>query len=108
MSTFNESVHNGDLTGTLRHAVIYGSLWAIGTAWATGIRETVLLMLPGDTRDIILGELLSVGITTVLGIGLSYLVTRQCCTMRRSSPSAATESRARLQTLAERAPPGRG
>ena len=48
----------GDAIGTLRLAVVNGALWAIGLAWANGIREVTRAILPDDTLDIVLAEAL--------------------------------------------------
>ena len=44
--------------GTLRYAVAAGALWAIGSAWATGIRESVRALFSDNALDVVLAEAL--------------------------------------------------
>lgn len=90
--TFHESATQGDIVSTLQIAVVYGALWAIGSSWATAIREIVITLVPNDTENQALAELGSAAITTVIGVGVALLTTRKCrppcsdCRKRKSAP----------------------
>ena len=73
VGTFEERAARGDIVGTLRYAVAVGALWAIGSAWATGIRESVRALFPDNALDVVLAEALSVGITTLFGSTLALV-----------------------------------
>ena len=80
--SFQKSAADGDIIGALQLALVYGSLWAIGSSWSTAIRGVVLFILPDDSRDVVFGELISASITTVLGVTVSVAVARnwgRCC-----------------------------
>lgn len=81
--SYIESAGRGEIVSTTRYAILNGTLWAIGLAWSTAIRSIVITLIPSDTRDIVLGELLAAVITTVLAVGLSVLVSQKCCDARR-------------------------
>ena len=74
--SFQKSAADGDIVGALQLAVVYGSLWAIGSSWSTAIRGVVLFILPDDSRDVVFGEFLSASITTVLGVFVSVAAAR--------------------------------
>ena len=93
-SSYQQTLSAGDALGSLRIAVLTGSLWAIGSAWALSIREIVVAILPVEANSIkVLAEFLAAAITTVLGIGVSAMAVR-CCKFRNvtapSEPSAAS------------------
>ena len=81
--SYYDSASKGDILSTLRFGIVTGSLWAIGTSWATSIREIVILIFPKDNMNQALGELLSVFLTTILGVGTAVLVSIKC----KSPPS---------------------
>lgn len=89
-SRFETSARAGDAVGTLQQAVLNGALWAVGMAWANAFRETTRALLPEDTMDIVLAELLAAGITTALAVGVVLCTTRSCrsCSRRDSLPAA--------------------
>ena len=51
--SFQKSAADGDIIGALQLALVYGSLWAIGSSWSTAIRGVVLFILPDDSRDVV-------------------------------------------------------
>lgn len=79
--SFEKTAAEGDVVGTLRLAVVTGSLWAIGSSWSMAIRQVVLFILPNDASDVVIGELLSASITTLLGVGVAIAAARHwgCC-----------------------------
>ena len=80
--TFHESAARGDITTTLQTAVVYGSLWAIGSSWSTAIREIVVTVMPDSDNNRILAELGSAALTTVFGVAVAVITTRnfvKCC-----------------------------
>lgn len=78
-SSYVESARRGEVITATRFAILNGSLWAIGLAWSTAIRSIVITLIPSDTRDVVLGELLAALITTALAVGLSVLISWKCC-----------------------------
>ncbi len=78
--SYEQSAREGHLLGTLRHGILTGTLWAIAISWSTSIRAITLAILPDDTTDQIMGELLSTVFVTVVGVGTALVVGR--CTRR--------------------------
>ena len=76
---FTESVQRGDAFSALRMASVNGALWAIGSSWSTAIREIARVIVPSNTADVVVAEILAAGVVTFLGLGISLLVTRNCC-----------------------------
>ena len=80
-SMFEQSARSGRIVDTFRVGVLYGSLWAIGSSWATAIRGVVVEVLPGDVA--ILTEILSAFLTTLFGVGVALITVRRwrrdCC-----------------------------
>ena len=93
-TSFAEHASRGNALGALRMGLVNGALWAIGISWATAIRGVVRALLPEDTMDVVLGELLAAGSTTLLGVGVSVLATYQCF----PKPKPPTIAPTRLQT----------
>lgn len=87
--SYVQSAVRGNVLGTLQHAILTGTLWAIGISWSTAIRSITLALVPSDTRDQILGELLSTGIVTVLGVSTAILI--GWCGRRTAAPAPAVE-----------------
>ena len=78
--SYAESATNGNVLGMVRFAILDGALWAVGISWSTAIRAVTLQIVPGDSRDVVLGELTAASITTVLAVAASYAVMRnECC-----------------------------
>lgn len=71
---FSSSIIQGDLFGAIRFATINGALWAIGSSWSNAIRETTRALLPNDTIDVVLAEMMAATLTTVLGITIAICV----------------------------------
>lgn len=93
-STYQQTLAAGDTLGSLRIAVLTGSLWAIGSAWALSIREIVLIILPVEANSIkVLAEFLAATITTVLGIGVSAFAVRWCHFRPFTTPSEPAPSK---------------
>ena len=76
--SFQERAERGDPFGAFQYAAVAGSLWAIGSSWSTAIRQIVRTLLPEDTMDIVIAEVVSALATTGLGISIAICVTRQC------------------------------
>lgn len=72
---FESRARAGDAVGVLQQAVLNGALWAVGTAWANAFRETTRALLPEDTFDIVLAELMAAAITTALAVGIGICAT---------------------------------
>ena len=85
--SFEERAARGDALGTLRIAAINGALWAIGTAWSNAVREVTRALLPDDTMDIVLAEVVAALITTVIGVGLALFVARKWCARTPEPPA---------------------
>ncbi len=81
--SYIESATAGNWVGMLRFAILNGALWAVGTAWSTAIRAVTLQIVPGDSVDVVLGELAAATVTTALSVAVSYAVMRQGCLTRR-------------------------
>lgn len=90
--SYIESASRGEIVTTTRYAILNGSLWAIGLAWSTAIRSIVITLIPSDTRDIVLGELLAAVITTAFAVGFSVLVSQKCCESRRLTEDAGSSN----------------
>ena len=84
--SFEERASRGDAFGTLRVAAVNGALWSIGTAWSNAIREVTRALLPDDTMDIVLAEVVAALITTVIGVGLALFVARKWCARTPAPP----------------------
>lgn len=63
-------VNRETVANILQDAVLYSSLVAVGGSWATFIRESALLLIPGGG---IVGEIVAVVLTTCLGIVIAVL-----------------------------------
>ena len=101
--TFHESAEQGDILNSLRIAIVYGALWAIGSSWSTAIRETVITLVPNDSDNRVFAELGAAAITTIFGVGVAVLATRNCvklCTEKKTPPITPTQPR--TQTLPTR------
>ena len=76
--SFSEQVRQGDAVAALRTATVYGALWAIGSSWSTAVRKIVLQIVVHVSLPEVWGELLAVGITTILGIGVALVAVQPC------------------------------
>ena len=76
--SYIESAHNGEIVNTSRYAIINGSLWAVGISWSTAIRAIVITIIPKDTREVIIGEILAAAITTCLAVAIAIIVGKGC------------------------------
>jgi hypothetical protein len=75
--SFHVSAERGDFFTTLSYAALNGSLWAVGAAWATAIREIMIFIIPRNNDNlVVVTELGSASITTVLAAGIAILVMR--------------------------------
>ena len=80
--SFQQSAQKGDFLTTLSYACLNGALWAVGSAWATAIREIMVVVIPRTNDNlVVLTEFGSAGITTVLAAGVAVLImkTWTCC-----------------------------
>jgi hypothetical protein len=87
---FEESATRGDVVETFRHALITGSLWSVGIAWSTALRESVMAIIPQDSQTVVLGEFGAAFVTTVFGVTFAIVVAR--C-YKEPKPVAAPEKR---------------
>jgi hypothetical protein len=81
--SFEQAVTRGDPLSALRAAAVNGALWAIGSSWATGIREITRLILPSDTLEAVLAETLAIVVTTAIGVSVALFVGKACRRRRR-------------------------
>ena len=94
MTNYTESATRGEIALTTRYAILTGALWAVGSSWSTAIRSVVLQLIPDDTHDIVVGEILAAFLTTIIAVGLSLVVGRKWCTDAPSAvPTESTISR---------------
>lgn len=93
--SFEQRARNRDAVGAVSTAAVYGALWAIGSSWSTAIREVTRLLLPEDTLDAVVAEVVAAALVTIFGVGVAFLVTAPCpspgractaCTRRRPPP----------------------
>lgn len=77
--TFTQRVMHGDAMGALRMAGITGGLWASGIAWATAIREVARALVPTDTIDVVMAELIAATLTTLLAVGFALVLAMPRC-----------------------------
>lgn len=106
--TFQQSAENADIVSLFRIAIIYGSLWAIGSSWSTAIREIVMTLVPNDTDERVWAELGAAAITTFIGIGVAVLSTRDCCSYLGGRKRADVSTRRDSVAPARRLPPPKG
>ena len=103
-ASFLQHAEKGRALDAFREAIVFGALFAIGSAWSTAIREITVFLVPDDTS--VLAELGAALITTVLGVAASVLVAQRCCDRSPPPPlPSATSSTARGPKPAI---PGRG
>ena len=102
--SFHDEVRNGNALAALKASTVSGALWAIALSWATAIREISRLILPEDTMEAVLAEVVAAAITTVLGVSIALLVARNWCPVRLP-PSATPPPPPRGQLAPARPPP---
>lgn len=76
-ANFATQAQAGNVLGVLQVAILQGSLYAIGTAWATATRAIVVLAVGESHRVAWAGELLAALLTTLLGAGVAIAVMRR-------------------------------
>lgn len=74
--SYREEAAKGNITGTLQQGVLTGTLWAIGISWSTAIRAITLALLPQDTEDQILAEVIATLLTTFFGVIVALVAAR--------------------------------
>ena len=84
MTQFLDSAENGNVGDVLKHGIVNGALWAIGVAWATGIREIALIILPTDSFSKVIGELVAMLIVTIISTFVAVIVAYNWSNVRRS------------------------
>lgn len=80
--SFHASAREGDFFTAISYASVNGALWAVGSAWATAIREIMIFIIPRDNDNlVVVTELGSASITTVLAAGVAVLIMKswKCC-----------------------------
>lgn len=105
---FEANARANDAVGVLQQSVLNGALWAVGSSWAYALREMTRALLPNDTVDIVLAELLAATLTTLLALGVTFAVTRPCCYRTHATNSVHATPGGHLvspRTLPTRAPP---
>lgn len=80
--SYVQSAVDGDLTNMLRFAILNSALWAIGTAWSTGIRAVMTEVIPKQDLGVVGGEVVAALTTTAFAVAVSYAATRRCCERR--------------------------
>ena len=75
MTTYQEAVLQGNSILIVQQSIITASLWAIGSSWATAIREVSLSLLP-DITSTVFAELCAAFLTTGLAIAITLFVIR--------------------------------
>ena len=91
--SFEQRARNRDALGAVSTAAVYGALWAIGSSWSTALREVTRLLLPTDTLDAVVAEVVAAALVTVFGVGVALLVTAPCPTTSRSCAACCTPSK---------------
>ena len=89
--SFEQRARNRDALGAVSTAAVYGALWAIGSSWSTAIREVTRLLLPTDTLDAVVAEVVAAALVTVFGVGVAFLVTVPCPTTSRAWAACCTQ-----------------
>ena len=97
--SFQDHVARGDAASALRSAAVYGSLWAIGAAWSSAIREITRAVFPGEGMDAAFAEAVAAGISTVFGLAIAFAAAWPCPTR---APVAATLAPPHLAHLPRR------
>jgi len=104
--SYAESAVEGNWVEMMRFAVLNGALWAVGSSWSTAIRAVTLQIVPNDSYDVVLGEIVAASVTTLLSVAASYAVMRRKCCGGRPPREEANESR-RDSTVARPHPSSR-
>tara|TARA_B110001450_G_scaffold18786_1_gene17232 strand:+ start:11253 stop:11570 length:318 start_codon:yes stop_codon:yes gene_type:complete len=89
--SYAESATDGNLMGMLRFAVLNGALWAVGSSWSTAIRAVMLQIVPRNSQDVVVGEILAAMVTTVASIAVSYAVMQKGCCQERDIDTDVTQ-----------------
>lgn len=106
--SFHQSAERGDFVTTLSYASLNGALWAVGSAWATAIREIMVVLIPRtDDNLVVLTELGSASIVTVSAASVAILImkTWSCCEKRRAPPPPTRIAPAAVRRLRAKAAP---
>lgn len=88
MTSYQEAAQRRDPVGLLRQAVLFASLWAIGSSWSIAIREIVTTIVPeadSNDGDVVLAELGAASVTTLIAILATFASTVRCGTAPHSS-----------------------
>ena len=100
--TFEAHARDGNVYGAIRQATTFSALWAIGSSWASAVREISRLLLPDDVVDRVLAEVLSATLITVLGISVSIFAMRVGRSAKKQ-PLVLAQERKRVPPQAVRA-----
>lgn len=86
--SYETSVRQGNVTDVLQRAILYGTLWAIGSAWSTAIRESAIAILPNTNEEniVVLMELGAATLTTVIAVGIAFIAVNVCRPARITPP----------------------
>ena len=82
ITTYEQSVQNGEIVQSFRNAIVYASLWAIAASWANAVRGIAILIVPQEEFDIVIAEILAAVVTTAIGVTIAYLSCLDCCSFR--------------------------
>ena len=86
MSTYQEAAQKGDAIGVVRQAVLFASLWSLGSSWVIAIRQVAMTIIPDENDDnVVVAEILAALITTTIALAATFVVTRRCSTSSSSS-----------------------
>jgi hypothetical protein len=79
MASFERAAVEGRVGSLLQSGAVSGALWAVAIAWSTAIRAVALAIVPDDTLDRVVAELVAAAIVTVFAIGIALVVGRNWC-----------------------------
>ena len=84
--TYQEAAQRGDAIGVVRQAILFASLWSLGSSWVIAIRQVVMTIIPEhDNGNVVVAELMAALITTLIALGATFVATRRCFTSSVSS-----------------------
>ena len=83
-NTFATYAAESNAIGIFRVATLNGALWAIGSGWASGVREITRILLPNEaTTNAVLAELLAIVVITSIGVLVALIIGRCHCDKNR-------------------------
>ena len=107
MTSYQEAAQRRDPIGVLRQAVLFASLWAIGSSWAVAIHEIVTTIVPDDNGSVVLAELGAATVTTLIAMGATFVATMRCDSTSSAASSSEAVAVARTRQCVAKRPPSR-